>query len=133
MGTDRTGLRATQPATPGHREPVRTCIGCRRKDSWSVLVRVVAVKDETGTTQIVPDPRQRMPGRGAWLHPSSQCFENAVRRRAFVRALRVAGAADVTAVTAYLETASPRPPTAPPRTRPEGGSDADEHPMRTQR
>jgi len=104
MATDRTGLRATDASNSGGREPIRTCIGCRRKDSWSVLVRVVAVTDEAGTTRLVADPRHRMPGRGAWLHPSSQCLENAVRRRAFGRALRLAGGADVSAVTAYLET-----------------------------
>ncbi|MGB8382654.1 MAG: YlxR family protein [Dermatophilaceae bacterium] len=91
------------------------------------------MKGEAGTTRIVADPRHRMPGRGAWLHPSSQCLENAVRRRAFARALRLRGGADLSAVTAYLETSSPGRPTAPTPTRPEGGSDADEHPMRTQR
>jgi predicted RNA-binding protein YlxR (DUF448 family) len=37
----------------------------------------------------VIDHRARLPGRGAWLHPTPECAEAALRRRAFVRALRV--------------------------------------------
>lgn len=101
--TDRTGLRATPPDTGARREPVRTCVGCRRTDSWSVLVRVVAVTDDPGAPRVVPDPRHRLPGRGAWLHPDTDCLERAVRRRAFVRALRLQAGASLDAVTAYLD------------------------------
>lgn len=127
---DRTELRASQPSMPDEQEPIRTCIGCRRRDSWSVLVRVVAGKRDAGSTRVVVDPRHRLPGRGAWLHPDPQCLEHAVRRRAFVRALRLEGGADVTDLTAYLATRSQKQNHT---TRPEGGSNADEHPMRTQR
>ena len=53
VGTDRTGLRpatasTTSRTTPGH--PTRTCVGCRRTDSWSALLRVVAETDDAGTT-----------------------------------------------------------------------------------
>jgi predicted RNA-binding protein YlxR (DUF448 family) len=37
------------------------------------------------------DYRKTLPGRGAWLHPSADCVEAAVRRKAFSRALRVDG------------------------------------------
>lgn len=43
---------------------------------------------------LVPDVRGTQPGRGAWLHPTSQCLDLAVRRRAFPRALRVPGPLD---------------------------------------
>ena len=67
-------------------------------------MRVVVAGVETGSVperafpagrlELRPDPRGRLPGRGAWLHPSLACFEVALRRRAFPRALRVtAGAA----------------------------------------
>jgi predicted RNA-binding protein YlxR (DUF448 family) len=36
----------------------------------------------------VVDTAARLPGRGAWVHPVSGCVENAVKRRAFGRALR---------------------------------------------
>lgn len=50
-----------------------------------------------------PDPRHRMPGRGAWLHPVPGCFEMAVRRKAFGRALRLRAAVDVSAVAQHLD------------------------------
>lgn len=43
-----------------------------------------------------------MPGRGAWVHPTPECFELAVRRKAFGRALRLQGAVDADAVAAHL-------------------------------
>ena len=78
-------------------EPVRTCVGCRTKAAASGLLRVVAVN---GT--LVPDPRRRYPGRGAWLHPHIGCLRLAERRRAFPRALRSAGALDTAAVYAFV-------------------------------
>lgn len=51
---------------------------------------------------LVPDPRRRYPGRGAWLHPDAECLRLAERRRAFSRALRCAGPLDSVAVHAYL-------------------------------
>jgi predicted RNA-binding protein YlxR (DUF448 family) len=78
-------------------EPVRTCVGCRTRAAASGLLRVVAVD---GT--VVPDPRRRHPGRGAWVHPVVGCLRLAERRRAFPRALRSAGALDTAAVYAFL-------------------------------
>ncbi len=78
-------------------EPVRTCVGCRTKTAASGLLRVVAVD---GT--LVPDPRRRYPGRGAWVHPDIGCLRLAERRRAFPRALRSAGALDPAAVYSFL-------------------------------
>ncbi|WP_344819829.1 YlxR family protein [Microbacterium soli] len=65
-------------------EPVRTCVGCRGRASRSALVRVVQHHGE-----LVIDERAALPGRGAWLHPTSECLEAAIRHRAFARALRV--------------------------------------------
>ncbi|HET6563623.1 MAG TPA: YlxR family protein [Marmoricola sp.] len=70
------------------RQPVRTCVGCRKRSAKIELLRVVA--DDLGAgPEVVPDPRGRAPGRGAHLHPSTDCLELALRRRAFPRALRV--------------------------------------------
>jgi predicted RNA-binding protein YlxR (DUF448 family) len=65
---------------------VRTCVGCREREAKSELLRIVAAGDE-----VVPDPLGRLPGRGAYLHPSLGCFERAQLRRAIPRALRVPG------------------------------------------
>ncbi|MFB9570051.1 YlxR family protein [Saccharopolyspora hordei] len=51
---------------------------------------------------VVPDPRRRRPGRGAWLHPDPACLRLAERRRAFPRALRVPGPLDTTAVHEHI-------------------------------
>ncbi|SNS07310.1 Predicted RNA-binding protein YlxR, DUF448 family [Geodermatophilus pulveris] len=66
--------------------PVRTCVGCRERAPVTDLLRVVA-RDGV----LVPDPRRRLPGRGASLHPTPECLHAAERRRAFPRALRLPG------------------------------------------
>ena len=48
------------------------------------MLRVVAVDGA-----LVADEKAVLPGRGAWLHPSLECLDTALRRRAFARALRV--------------------------------------------
>ncbi|WP_235529087.1 MULTISPECIES: YlxR family protein [unclassified Phycicoccus] len=63
---------------------------------------MVAEKDEAGETRLVPDPWRRLPGRGAWLHPTGDCLEQALRRRAFGRALRVGATAGPEAVAAHV-------------------------------
>jgi predicted RNA-binding protein YlxR (DUF448 family) len=63
--------------------PERTCIGCRRKSGPNSLVRIARRPD--GSLAV----GRGEPGRGAWLCAGSQaCFDTAVRRRAFGRALR---------------------------------------------
>lgn len=69
--------------------PERTCVGCRERAAKNELLRIVAVGDEC-----VPDHRGTLPGRGAYVHPAVVCLDQAVRRRAFPRALRSAGALD---------------------------------------
>ncbi|QCQ90725.1 YlxR family protein [Rhodococcus sp. SGAir0479] len=75
-------------------EPVRTCVGCRQKGLATDLLRVVAQEGESGGFLLRPDPKRRLPGRGAWLHPDPKCLSEAGRRRAFGRALRVSGSLD---------------------------------------
>ncbi|WP_084104365.1 YlxR family protein [Demequina sp. NBRC 110056] len=68
-------------------EPVRTCVGCRSKAARSALVRL-ALEDG----RVVVDERESLPGRGAWLHPESDCLAQALRRNSIGRALRSPGA-----------------------------------------
>jgi len=65
-------------------DPVRTCLGCRQRAPRSSLVRLVA-RDG----RVVVDAAARLPGRGAWVHPTSACVTTATQRKAFGRALRV--------------------------------------------
>lgn len=69
---------------------MRTCVGCRSRVTEAELLRVVFADGAA-----VPDPRRRMPGRGAWVHPDPGCLAKAEKRRAFPRALRVQGTVDV--------------------------------------
>ncbi|MDM7856107.1 YlxR family protein [Cellulomonas sp. MW4] len=112
--------------------PVRTCVGCRKTGPRSALLRVVA--DAAGV--LVVDERRRMPGRGAWLHPDPGCLDLAERRRAFVRALRLAGPADVAAVRRHVEqqeAATGPIPGAEQTVDEESGLEADGYPMSTNR
>src|SRR5215475_15116487 len=79
--------------------PVRTCVGCKERAAKSSLLRLVVAGDG-----IVPDPQARQPGRGAYLHPSLECFELAQRRRAFSRALRAPGSLGTATLVSYLST-----------------------------
>ncbi|WP_317445696.1 YlxR family protein [Streptomyces collinus] len=78
--------------------PERTCVGCRQRAAKDVLLRIVADQE-----QCVPDPRGTLPGRGAYVHPDPVCLDQAVRRRAFPRALRVPGPLDIKALRRYVE------------------------------
>lgn len=97
--------------------PIRTCIGCRKRASAAELLRVVVTPGASGqelvgpagqaargpeVLPVVPDPRRRAPGRGAWVHPDPECVELAERRRAFGRALRVPGPVDPAPVRDYV-------------------------------
>ncbi|BCT75733.1 hypothetical protein SCMU_15750 [Sinomonas cyclohexanicum] len=89
--------------TPG--QPLRTCIGCRRIAARSELLRLVVDPDDA--LRVVVDPRRRLPGRGAWLHPDRACLKQAVKRRAFHRAFR--GPVDARGLDDYFGTSAPAP------------------------
>ena len=82
--------------------PERTCVGCRERAAKKDLLRIVAMEGECA-----PDHRGTLPGRGAYVHPALVCLDLAVRRRAFVRALRAPGALDTAALRRYVEQATP--------------------------
>ncbi|WP_372730001.1 YlxR family protein [Nocardioides sp.] len=66
-------------------------MGCRRRAATRELLRLTAGPDAQGQLAVLPDPRGIATGRGAHLHPTTECYELAERRRAFSRALRVPG------------------------------------------
>jgi len=78
-------------------EPVRTCVGCRTRAPRTDLLRVVAQGQE-----LVIDDRAVLAGRGAWVHPTPECMDAALRRRAFVRALRVSAPLDTQTIEKRL-------------------------------
>jgi uncharacterized protein len=130
--------RRSLPA-PRSGPPVRTCVGCKVRAAKSDLLRVVRRGDE-----VVPDPQARLPGRGAYVHPSQSCFEQAQRRRGFSRALRLNRPAVTAVLGQYLEKLCAEPRSGPSGVASPGrdengvtagkaGSDCDERPMRTRR
>jgi predicted RNA-binding protein YlxR (DUF448 family) len=79
---------------------VRTCVGCRAKETKPALLRVVVVGDQS--PRLTPDPAGRLPGRGACVHPDPRCVDLADKRRAFPRALRLDAPLDVTPVREHV-------------------------------
>lgn len=77
-------------------------MGCRTLAPRATLLRVVAVGGD-----LAPDPASRLPGRGAWLHPDLRCLALADKRRAFPRALRLAGPLDLAPVREHLAGSTP--------------------------
>ncbi|MFC3778003.1 YlxR family protein [Mycolicibacterium holsaticum] len=111
--------------------PVRTCVGCRKRELAVELLRVVAVDDGSGNapSAVTVDSARKLPGRGAWLHSDPQCLEAAIRRRAFGRALRITGSPDLTAVIEYVSAARSAEPADPPGNR--TGSEEHEHTVKS--
>jgi predicted RNA-binding protein YlxR (DUF448 family) len=108
--------------------PVRTCIGCRKRELAVELLRVVAV-DGNGECTVTVDSARKLPGRGAWLHPDLDCLHAAIRRRAFARALRITGSPDTTAVIEHLSAVSSTQASDAPGER--TGSEKHEHTVKS--
>ena len=64
---------------------------------------MTAGSDADGRPAVTPDPTATAPGRGAHLHPTHECYDLAVRRKAFTRALRLEGGLPATPVGDYLD------------------------------
>jgi uncharacterized protein len=90
------------------------------------LLRVVAVSTGNGEFAVIVDTGSSLPGRGAWLHPVPQCAQQAIRRRAFTKALRITGSPDTSAVVEHIEFLS-----APDRPGNRTGSEEHEHTVKS--
>ena len=104
---------------------VRTCVGCHEAVDQQELVRV-ALDRSTDPPSVHWDEDRRRGGRGAWVHPRSDCVERALVRRGFQRSFR--GPMDTTAFEEAWrndeESASGRRPTSDASTpTDEGGSE----------
>ncbi|HMQ35826.1 MAG TPA: YlxR family protein [Chloroflexaceae bacterium] len=110
--TERGNRQAPRP----RHIPQRTCVACRRGDAKRQLVRVV----RDGEGRVAVDPGGRRNGRGAYLCHDPTCWEQALKRKALERALRVealhpddraallAFASGLTAPVEPAQTASPQ-------------------------
>ena len=66
-------------------EPMRMCAGCRTHAPKRELIRVV----RTPAGEVVADAREKMPGRGAYICRSHECFAKIRKSRALERMLEV--------------------------------------------
>ena len=89
---------------------IRACVATKRQMKDVDLLRVVQHPGQPGV--ILPDPKRRMQGRGAWLTPTIAALELAEQRRAFGRALRVSTQVDTGHVRTYLAEKTAGPPTS---------------------
>ena len=64
--------------------PVRRCALTRDRKPKEELIRFVLGPDG----MVVPDLRERLPGRGVWLTASKDCVAEAAKRNAFAAALK---------------------------------------------
>jgi hypothetical protein len=69
-------------------EPERTCVACRVRRAQSALLRFRRRKDGV----IVPSSLYSM-GRSAYLCPTRECYDTAIRRQGLRKALAAAGVA----------------------------------------
>ncbi len=105
---DNTSQQA-RPAKPG---PVRTCVGCGKRAPAGELVRLV-VSDDGAVAVDLADSRRasRSPtggfGRGAHVHPSSDCLGKALRGR-LARSLKIEVVASPEGLAADIVAAAER-------------------------
>jgi predicted RNA-binding protein YlxR (DUF448 family) len=98
---------------------IRMCVGCRQRATVDQLLRVALHPGERSddrnlTVTVLADPRRRVLGRGAWVHPDPACVALADRRRAFGRALKSSAPVNSAQVAGYVETLA-RPPSSRPQ------------------
>jgi len=95
--------------------PQRTCVACRTGQAKVALVRIV----RTPEGEVLVDRTGKRNGRGAYLCPQRQCWEQALAHGQLERALRVTLTSEAKAL--LLQTAVGFPQRLP--TQPEPGED----------
>lgn len=79
--------------------PQRTCVACREVNEKRSLVRIVRTPEG-----VAVDPTGRMPGRGAYLHDSRECWEKALKKGILARGLKTEiSPEDMEVLQAYME------------------------------
>lgn len=66
------------------KQPIRTCVACRKSCEKEALVRVV----RTMQGEVCLDKTGKTPGRGAYLCGNKDCFKAAIKYKKLSRALR---------------------------------------------
>lgn len=66
------------------KKPERMCVVCRQMKEKNLLLRVV----KTPEGEVLYDPTGKMPGRGAYICASKECFANLRKAKGFEKAFR---------------------------------------------
>lgn len=66
------------------KKPIRKCVACREHREKRDLLRIVRLEDN----DIVVDFTYRANGRGAYICKCTECFDLAVKQKAFNRAFK---------------------------------------------
>lgn len=64
--------------------PMRQCTGCREMKSKKEMIRVLKTPED----EIVLDTTDRKNGRGAYVCPSTECLDKAIRNHGIERSLK---------------------------------------------
>ena len=64
--------------------PMRQCVGCREMKAKRELIRVI----KTSENEILIDATGKKNGRGAYLCPSRECLDKAVKSKGLERSLK---------------------------------------------
>lgn len=67
------------------RTPQRTCVACRTAGGKRGLLRVVRLPEGAG---VAVDPTGKASGRGAYVCPTPECVELALKRKSLERSLK---------------------------------------------
>lgn len=65
--------------------PLRKCVGCNEQKDKRELIRVVRNKEG----EISLDVTGKAHGRGAYICPSEECMESAIKRKSLQRAFSI--------------------------------------------
>lgn len=76
---------AKQAGPRPRRQPQRTCVACRGTEAKRGLIRVV----RTPEGRVELDATGKKNGRGAYVHESRECWDEALKKERLGRALKV--------------------------------------------
>jgi predicted RNA-binding protein YlxR (DUF448 family) len=98
---------ATKQALRPKHVPLRTCIACRSTEAKRGLVRVI----RTPEGRVELDATGKKNGRGAYVHETRACWDEALKKDRLARALKVTVPADdMERLREHAETLAPELP-----------------------
>ena len=71
--------------------PVRRCVGCQEMKNQKEMIRVIRTKEG----EFLLDATGKKNGRGAYICPSKECFQKAVKNKGLERSFKQSIPAEV--------------------------------------